>query len=339
MLKKTTLHAHHVIACVWDFDKTLIPGYMQTPLFKAYGIDEKVFWEEVNALPSWYQKDQVTISNEIAYLNHLLTYIKHGKLKGLNNAVLRKLGSELTFYNGLPNFFQKLRESVGKVPEYQSCNIALEHYIISTGLAEMIRGSAIAPFVSDIFGCELLENPLPPGFMTQPELLLNRSKEISQIGRIVDNTIKTRFLFEINKGSNKHPEIEVNAVIAPEDRRIPLSNMIYIADGPSDIPVFSVIKNGGGKAYAVYEPGNRGELRQNDALRANKRVDHYGSADYSEGSSTAEWIEMQVLEIADRIVQEHKALLKERVGSPPKHLHKEVDSPTNIHELNQLELL
>lgn len=122
----------------------------------------------------------------------------------------------------------------------------------------MIRGSSIAAHVDGIFGCESLRSPFLPYFSRQPEFgLTDLSRQITQIGMIVDNTIKTRFVFEINKGTNKNPQIDVNAKIADADRRVPVRNMIYIADGPSDVPVFSVVRKGGGKAYAVYTPAAR----------------------------------------------------------------------------------
>src|SRR5208283_2019305 len=98
-----------------------------------------------------------------------------------------------------------------------------------------------------------------PGFLQQKELDLSAAAEISQIGMVIDNTTKTRALFEINKGTNKNPAIDVNSNIKPEDRRIPFQNMIYIADGPSDVPSFSVVKRNGGEAYAVYNPANQEE--------------------------------------------------------------------------------
>ena len=107
---------------------------------------------------------------------------------------------------------------------------------------------------------------------------------------MIDNTTKTRALFEINKGTNKNPALDVNARMPPGDRRIPFANMIYIADGPSDIPCFSVVKERGGKAYAVYNPERPDEFRQNDELRRAGRIDHYGKADYREDSETYDWL-------------------------------------------------
>lgn len=323
MPEDNTLNRQNIVACIWDFDKTLIPGYMQWPIFEYYGVDEKRFWKEVNDLPAKYRALGQNISAEIIYLNHLLTYVRHGKLAGLNNASLRQLGGRLKFYQGLPEFFQILKDIVAKDPLYSRYEIRLEHYIISTGLAEMVRGSAIAPFVEQVYGCEFIENPLPPNFASQPEFEISGPREIAQIGHLVDNTIKTRFIFEINKGTNKITSIDVNSRIAPEDRRVPIRNMIYIADGPSDVPVFSVVRKHGGKTYAVYEPKNEKEFAQNDALRASERVDHFGRADYREKSDTYMWLTTHVRQICDRIVDESERALTHRVGRPPQHLHRE----------------
>lgn len=320
-MEASHLHRRHLIACVWDFDKTLIGGYMQEPLFERYGIDGKQFWGEVNALPKIYAERGVRVSPDTVYLNHLLSYIKNGPLKGLRNAELRELGAQLTFYPGLPGFFRELREVTLEQAAYRKHDIRLEHYVISTGLAEMIRGSAIAPEVDGVFGCEFIEAPLPPGYMRQDELQIPMEFEISQIGVMVDNTIKTRYIFEINKGSNKNPDIDVNAKMLPEDRRVPIQNMIYVADGPSDVPVFSVVRRSGGKTYAVYDPEREGEFLQNDQLQQDGRVDSYGPADYTSSSQTARWLKMQVRRMCERLVQEGEAALASRVKQPPRHLH------------------
>lgn len=327
MPEESTLNRQNIVACVWDFDKTLIPGYMQWPIFEYYGIDEKRFWKEVNALPEKYRQSGQVISSDILYLNHILTYVRHGKFPGLNNSLLRTLGSRLNFYQGLPGFFQTLKDIVSADPLFARYEIRLEHYIVSTGLAEMIRGSAIAPHVEQVYGCEFIENPLPPAFDQQAELEISGPAEISQIGNLVDNTIKTRFIFEINKGTNKITSIDVNSRIAPEDRRVPIRNMIYIADGPSDVPVFSVVRKNGGKTYAVYEPKNEKEFAQNDALRAAERVDHFGRADYREKSDTFMWLTTHVRQICARIVDESERALNYRVGRPPMHIHREDPAP------------
>jgi hypothetical protein len=334
MPEDNSLNRQNIVACIWDFDKTLIPGYMQWPIFEYYGVDEKRFWKEVNELPSAYREKGQVVSTDIMYLNHILTYVRHGKFPGLSNSLLRQLGKRLSFYQGLPEFFQILKDIVSKNPVYSRYEIRLEHYIVSTGLAEMIRGSAIAPYVEQVYGCEFVEDPLPPNYMSQSEFGISGPHEIAQIGHLVDNTIKTRYIFEINKGTNKITSIDVNSRIAPEDRRVPIRNMIYVADGPSDVPVFSVVRKHGGRAYAVYEPKNEKEFSQNDALRASERVDHFGRADYREKSDTFMWLTTHVRQICDRIVDECERALNYRVGRPPQHLHKE-DLPASKGEFQE----
>ncbi len=321
------LNSQNIVACIWDFDRTLVPGFMQAPLFRAYDIDEAAFWREVNALPALYAERGIVVAPETCYLNHLISSIRTGPLRGLNNARLRELGAELTFFPGLPELFALLQERVRAQESFRRHDIRLEHYIISTGLAEMIRGSAIAPHVDGIFGCEFVEDPLPYGFERQPELTVPEgTHEISQIGMMVDNTIKTRFIFEINKGSNKHPEIDVNAAMPAEDRRVPMANMIYVADGPSDVPVFSVVRRFGGKAYAVYDPESPEEFAQNDRMLQSGRIHAYGPADYRPHSSTALWLGMHLDQICERIVSDRETLLARHLVHPPKHLHRASDA-------------
>jgi len=317
----TTLFTQNTIACIWDFDKTLIPEYMQSPLFRHFGIDEASFWNETNSLVEHYRRRGYQLSGEIAYLNHLLTHVLAGKMPKLGNKLLRECGAEIAFYPGLPRFFEQAKSFVREREIHAKHEIQLEHYVVSTGLAEMVRGSAIAGYVDGIWGCEFIENPLQPGFLRQKELSIEADAVIAQIGMVIDNTTKTRALFEINKGTNKNAAIDVNANIAPEDRRIPFQNMIYIADGPSDIPSFSVVKKGGGKAYAVYNADRPDEFAQNDRLRQVGRIDHYGPANYTEGSSTYQWLRLHVHAICDRIVTDREAAVATRVSRPPRHLN------------------
>jgi hypothetical protein len=316
----STLFTQNIIACVWDFDKTLIPDYMQAPLCRRFGVDESTFWAETNALAENYRRRGYHIAPEISYLNHLLTHVLAGKMPGLSNKVLRECGTEIKFYPGLPEFFASSRAWVKAKPEYAKHEIILEHYVVSTGLAEMIRGSALAPYLDGVWACEFIENPLQPGFLRQKELSIEAAAEIAQIGVMIDNTTKTRAIFEINKGTNRNPAIDVNAKVMPEDRRIPLQNMIYIADGPSDVPSFSVVKGGGGRTYAVYNPAVRAEFEQNDRLRQTGRIDHYGPADYTANSATANWLHLHIERICDRIVADREAAVASRVSRPPRHL-------------------
>ncbi|MDA8097675.1 MAG: haloacid dehalogenase-like hydrolase [Desulforudis sp.] len=313
------LFLQNVIAVIWDFDKTLIPEYMQKPIFEHYGIDGEAFWAEVDGLPERYRAQGITVFRDIAYLNHLITYAQVGKMPGLNNRVLAELGRKLVFYSGMPGFMAELKGSIEEHPEFKKYEITVEHYVVSNGLAAVIRGSAIKPYTDGIWGCEFIENPLPPGYLGQPRSGDGPGEVISQIGYAIDNTTKTRAIFEINKGTNKWPRIDVNASIAPEKRRVPFQNMIYVADGPSDVPVFSLVKERGGKTYAVYRSGSARELQQVDSLLRNGRVDAYGEANYESGSQTYMWLMLQAERIAKRIVDARENAVKTVVSDPPVH--------------------
>ena len=317
----TTLFTQNTIALIWDFDKTLIPDYMQSPLFRRYGVDETNFWTETNALMEQYRKRGYRLAGELGYLNHLLTYVQDGPMRGLNNQILFECGADIKFYPGLPDFFDRVKGFARERPKYVEHEITVEHYIVSTGIAPMVRGSAIAKHVDGIWACEFIENPLRPGFLKQKEMPLEAAAEIAQIGMVIDNTGKTRAIFEINKGSNKNPAIDVNSKMAGEDRRVPLQNMIYIADGPSDVPSFSVVKGGGGRAYAVYNPDKPAEFEQNDRLLQTGRIHGYGPADYTATSSTAQWLRMHIHQICDRIVTDRESAVALKASKPPRHLN------------------
>jgi len=316
------LFLQNIIACIWDFDKTLIPGYMQEPLFEKYRVDPKKFWKEVGELPNYYKKDGMSlIASDTVYLNHILTYTREGTFEGLNNETLRKLGEKITFYEGLPKFFDEVKNYVRTNPYYRQHEIQVEHYIVSTGLRQMILGSKIAPYIDEVWGCEFVENPPPPGFLTKKSKpKQTKPRILSQIAYALDNTTKTRAVFEINKGTNKIPDIDVNAKIPDEDRRVPFQNMIYVADGPSDIPVFSIINRFGGRTFAVYQHGSKEEFARVNNFQKQGRVQSFGEANYTEGSQTAMWIKNSISEIADLIVKNRERALGDKIGKPPKHL-------------------
>ena len=317
---------------VWDCDKTLISSYMQEPLFRHFNVDGGKFWKEVNALKAYYGKQGISVNSDTSYLNHILTYVKAGFFKGLNNALLREFGKELKFYPGLPQFFGEVKSLINDDEKYKAFDIRLEHYVVSTGFAETIRGSAIAPFVDGIFGCEFIESPAQPGFLESLGAgslsgdvfsadADSAASEISQVASALDNTSKTRYLFEINKGSNKYPEtIDVNSSIARESRRVPFENMVYIADGPSDVPAFSILNYNGGSTFAVYPKGDVKAFRQVDALRRDNRVQMFGEADYETASQSWLWLTEKVRAIADSIVERKQAAIRNSAGAPPTHL-------------------
>jgi hypothetical protein len=313
------------IAVIWDFDNTVIPGSMQERLFRRFGVKGTDFWEEADGLPRFYKRRGLELaSGDTLYLNHILSYVREGVFKGLSNALLRELGAEIEFFPGLPEFLKSTRQ-IGEEPLYKELDICIEHYVVSTGLRQMIRGSKIADDIDFVWACEFVEELAPPGYLPdegEPEKL--EDPQIRDIAYTINDTTKTRAIFEINKGVNKAAQIELNARIAPEDRRVPFENMIYIADGPSDVPVFSILQQYGGQTYAVYEPGNEDDFNQVHNLLEDGRVDSVGEADYRDGKPAALWIARAIRKAAEGIVSSHKAQreseFRARVGSAPKHL-------------------
>ncbi len=309
------LFLQNVIAIIWDFDHTLSPHYMQEPVFEHYGVDAKQFWEEVRSLPAYYARSGINVQRDTCYLGHLLTYVQQGIMADLSNAKLRELGGQIRFYDGVPEIFSRLR-AILECPQYQESDLRLEHYVVSTGLAELVRGSAVAKHLSGVWACEFIETPAPPRLNPTDT---PSPGPITQIAGFLDHTTKTRAIFEINKGINKLKGVSVNDSIPEEERRVPFRNMIYIADGPSDVPSFSVIRKHGGLAYAVFQPGSPQHFAQVDALLRDGRVDAYAPADYREGSQADMWLQRQVTCIADRMMKDRMRTLESSVGRGPQY--------------------
>lgn len=301
----------NVIAVVWDFDKTLIDGYMEDSLFEDFNIDSRVFWEEVNALPEKYKTEQgIRVNSETIYLNHMIKYVREGRLNNLSNSKLKEYGSRLPFYKGVPEIFKNTKELISNNKDYQMYDIKLEHYIVSTGLTEIIKGSPVQKYVDGIWGCEFIETENEKGEMV-----------ISEVGYTIDNTTKTRALFEINKGVGKQPDVEVNTKLPEDLRRVKFINMIYVADGPSDIPAFSVVNQYGGATFAIYPHGNMKALKQVETMRENGRIHMFAEADYSEGSTAYMWLTNKITEFADRIIKDSKERLAQYTQKGvPQHL-------------------
>lgn len=265
----------------------------------------------MNDLPKKYWDEQgVKVNPDTIYLNHFIKYTKEGKFKGLNNKMLKEFGKELKFYGGVPEIFDNTKNLIEQNDIFKEYDIKVEHYIVSTGMSEIIKGSDVMPHIDGVWGCELIE-------VTDDE----GENIIGEIGYTIDNTSKTRALFEINKGVNQRDSIEVNTKIPEENRRVHFINMIYVADGPSDIPAFSVINKNGGATFAVYPKGNAEALKQVDKMRQDNRINMYAEADYTEGSTAYMWLCNKILELAQNIRDKEREKINKFAGSgTPKHL-------------------
>lgn len=304
----------NIIAIVWDFDKTLVNGYMQDPIFDYYGVNSGEFWKEVNALPEKYMKEQgVLVNPDTIYLNQFIRYAKEGKFKGLTNEKLKEFGKDLKFYDGVPEIFEKTKKLIEDNPIYKEYDIKVEHYIVSTGMTQVIKGSSVMPYVEHVWGCELIEGEDVEG-----------KPCISEIGYTIDNTSKTRALFEINKGvhsKDSREGVKVNTKIPEELRRVHFINMMYVADGPSDIPAFSLVNKNSGATFAIYPKGDMKAMKQVEQMRIDGRINMYAEADYTENTTAFMWICSKITEFAERIRKEEKAKIAKYASVDiPKHL-------------------
>lgn len=311
------LHTQTVIAFVWDFDKTLIPSNMQDPIFDAYGVDPDDFWAEVEGLVDHYARQGVIVQKDTAYLGHLLTYVREGVFDDLSNEKLLALGAELTPAPGMPDFMNAVRDHIAEVPEFAAEGIKVEHYVVSTGLRAMVEGSAFADVIDGLWANTFIEHVAEPGYMDRLPVAAP-SSPISQVGYSIDNTSKTRALFEINKGVNVNPDLDVNSRMSEDQRRVPMKNMIYIADGPSDVPAFSILNVAGGRTLGVYnlEPNdNYAKVKQ---LQDQGRIQGMAEADYRPGKPAYLWLMDSVDQICHEIVEARRQAF-EAIEHPPGH--------------------
>src|SRR5215210_6337763 len=288
----------NIIAIVYDYDQTLSPTYMQEEvLFPAFGIDSAKFWQRCAELVKEHGYD-----NELAYMKVMLDYLGMDRP---TNAELRALGKNMTFYKGLPEMFEQFAAGL-LTAQHEAHGIRVEHYIISSGLKVMIEGSALAPYVRAIFGCEFAEDE--QGRITFPK-------------RVISHTQKTQFLFRINKGLLDMSQ-DVNDHMPAEIRPVPFEHMIYVGDGPTDVPCFTVMRKNGGQAIAVYnsEDKERASFKKCFQLSTHAdRVRHIAPSDFRAGSHLRLLLEQMVEEVATKIVERHARDLEAGTVRAPKH--------------------
>lgn len=310
----TAIYTQTIIAMIWDFDKTLIPSYSQSPLFKAFDVDETRFWAEVNSLKGLYSERSITVGEDTAYLLHMLTYVREGIFAGLTNARLRELGREIEMCPGIPEFLVSVQEMVKQDERFAKHGIEIDHFVVSTGIKPLIEGSPVGPVMRGIWANEFVDQPPLPNYLERGHIFEGEG-EIAQVGYMIDNTSKTRAIFEINKG----PDYPVNARVAQEDRRVPIRNMIYVADGPSDVPVFSVVQQYGGRSLGVYQGGETTNYEGVKQLEDDARVDSIAPADFREGQPAYLWLTTTVRQIATRICDERDRYFSS-VKAPAGHI-------------------
>ncbi len=312
------LYVQNVIAFVWDYDRTLVPGNQQDPIFEEYDVDAGEFWAEVDGLVDYYAARGVRASRDLVYLGHMVTYVENGLFPGLTRAKLAELGSRVQLAPGIPEFFASTRQHVQENPGYVKEGISVEHYVVSTGIVPMILGNKIADQIDGVWANDFIEQPAPPGYLGHLDIAPS-DVPISGLGYTMDNTAKTKAIFEISKGVNKNPSINVNSRMSEEQRRVPMRHMVYVADGPSDVPVFSILNANGGKTLGVYttEPANN--FRQVKSLQEQGRIQGMAKADFRPGEAAFLWLMDSLDQIADEIVAARRSALSQ-IPQPPGHV-------------------
>lgn len=329
----------NVIAMVYDCDLTLSPHYMQDPLFKRFGVDSRKFWTDKDVWADNLRADGISVQQDTIYLDYLLENIGPDKMfNGLTRQVLREEGANIKFYPGIPEFFPAIKEFVESNEAYSRYGITVEHYVASTGIREMLLGSAIAPHITSVEmrdkAGHVMKNDGKIVKMVCVDACDFRYDENGVPKSVVfhmTHTQKTAVLFDINKGIYQDPKIDINAFVPESKRRVPFKNMMYFGDGPSDVPCMSVLKKArgdkmdGGFNFAVFNqnPANP-DYAKDPAVNAMKlrlqdRADFIAGADYRVGSTLYQLVQSALKIMADRIVREMELDLKGSIRAPPGH--------------------
>ena len=248
---------HNVIALVYDFDGTLTPQPMQEfTVLPKIGIKKgRDFWEAVG------KEALKTGGEEIVTYMRLMIEMSQQKHYPVTPAVLKALAKNIRYYPGVTGFFPRITEYV---KTQLDPGIELRHYVISAGLKEIICGASIARHFYQVFASQYHYDEYDRAVF--PKVIVN-------------DTLKTQFIFRINKGKEALHE-SINLHMPPAARPIPFQNILYVGDGLTDVPCMTVIRKNGGYALAVYKPDNAKGLETCKELLRAGRVDFIAQADY-----------------------------------------------------------
>ena len=266
------------IALMYDFDKTLADQDMQNYTFiPNLGITPGEFWSKVE---SFRKKN---------YMESILGYMYYSMIACQEKDIpftkdyLRSTGKDIKFYRGVQNWFDRINQYG------ESIGVNIEHYIISSGIKEIIDGCSIADKFKKIFACQYYFGE--DGEALWPKIAINYTQ-------------KTQYIFRVSKGAfDESDNNKVNEKMT--DRVIPYRNMIYFGDGVTDIPCMTFVKKQGGTSIAVYTKGQKDKVT---GLLLDERVNYISPADYQEGSELDQLVKC----IIHQMQLQHTLLLKQR---------------------------
>ena len=243
------------LAVCYDFDRTLSPDDMQAQGYiQSVGYDVKNFWKESNELAKGNDMDA-----NLAYMYKMVVEAEGNFV--FTRRALASYGAGVKLYNGVDSWFKRVN-AYGK-----ERGVNVEHYIISSGLKEMIEGTAIAGEFKKIYASSFYFNQR--GVAVWP-------------AQVVNFTSKTQFLFRISKGVTDINDDAVNNYFPAEKIKIPFRNIVYLGDSVTDVPCMKLVNSYGGHSIGVFDP-RTGDAKVKKLLKEN-RIRYIAPADYSEGS-------------------------------------------------------
>lgn len=264
----------NTVAFMYDFDETLSHGYMQDhALIPLLGYNVGEFWAEVNQ----YGRDN-NMDNVLAYMHKIVQVANEKKIK-IDKKVMFNLAKGIHYFDGVLEWFDRINE-FGK-----QLNLNIEHYIISSGMKEIIEGTEIYSKFKNIFACSYVYdkegNPIWPC-------------------QAVNYTNKTQYLFRIRKNQmdDLNNTVGVNELIE-EEEKLPYKNMFYFGDGMTDIPCMKLLKQKGGNSFAVYSPISQKAKNTAIKLYKDKRVNYFAPADYTENSKLDKIVKSLLIKLSE----------------------------------------
>lgn len=277
-MAKATKHFSNRIAIVFDFDDTLVPDSFDS-LLESCDIDANQFRQQ-RMQPLIKEGWDEILARFYALIDES---IREGNK--IDKEYLSSFGKSLPPFKGVQQMFEKLREAARVI----NPKIEVEYYLISCGMVEVARNNPIASNFKAMWGCEFH---------------YNKDGGIEFMKKLVTHTEKTRYLFQIAKGIDsleKDGKMFIFRDIPREEMHIPLNQMIYVGDGSSDIPCFSVLNEEGGVAIGVYKNSTPEEWSKETSISRSQRVANLAAADYSENSELMQSLKLAVEGICKKI--------------------------------------
>lgn len=258
-----------IVAIMYDFDKTLCTRDMQEYTFiPSVGMEPHEFWNHTAEVAAQETMDSI--------LTYLYCMVEAARQSGnpLTRESLVACGKDIEYHPGVEGWFERINRYA------EAAGVQVEHYVLSSGLKEIIEGTSIAKYFKRIYACEFLYKD---GQAYWPKMAVNY-------------TNKTQFVYRINKGVlDINNDADLNSSRPDSEKRVFFSNMIYIGDGLTDVPCMKLVKQSGGHSIAIY---SHGQYQKTAPLLKHERVDWMFEADYSEGSDLDQTMKLLLEKLA-----------------------------------------